>query len=113
MRIKLVKNKLKNQIYDRTLRVDHVDQFKIPREYFKIIDDENLTEKEIYRPTGPDGKGWGEFRELTQEDILKFEEMERERERKANKQNIKFNRNGFMLDADDVVMLFLFKCITY
>ena len=93
---------------DRTLRVDHVDQFKIPREYFKITDDDenlNLNEKEIYKPTGPDGKGWGEFRIFTEEDLILQEENKKEEERKLNKKNHQFNKGGYLGgDGDDLVI---------
>lgn len=94
---------------DRTLRVDHVDQFKIPREYFKISEDENLNEKEIYRPTGPDGKGWGELRIITEEDLIIQEENKREEERKLNKKNQKFNKGGYLGEGDDQVIYYFFK----
>jgi len=43
------------------LKVNHVKEFKIPKEYLELDEDENIDTK-IYKPTGPDGRGWGQFR---------------------------------------------------
>lgn len=48
-----------------------MEQYKIPKEYFEC--DNNM----IYKPSGPDGKGWGKFRCLSEEDIAKFEEIKK------------------------------------
>ena len=32
-------------------------------------------EKKLYKPTGPDGKGWGDFREQTERDKIILEEL--------------------------------------
>jgi RNA-binding motif X-linked protein 2 len=45
----------------RTIKVDHVRKYKPPREYMDL--DSKLFEED-YRPTGPDGRGWGKFRKL-------------------------------------------------
>ena len=34
-------------------------------------------EKKLYKPTGPDGKGWGEFRDVNKEEKIILEELER------------------------------------
>ena len=45
-------------------------------------------EKKLYKPTGPDGKGWGDFREQTErdkiilEELLKIEKKEQQRREK-------------------------------
>lgn len=112
------------ELCGRTILVDHVRQYKIPREYMETeedrkkkkrmrkeaekkkrkvqdeeegsdrglddeeegssSDDENNPEyigltpeeieilkwkKRLYKPTGPDGKGWGDFRQLNQADL--------------------------------------------
>ncbi len=69
---------------------DHVKQYKIPREYMFLSDEEKddkdksednsdgdshsedsaekeakareRYERKLYKPTGPDGQGWGDFR---------------------------------------------------
>lgn len=68
-------------------------------------DDENVNEKEIYRPTGPDGKGWGEFRQLTEEDIQMFEELKKEDDRKANRKSHLLSAGGYIADGDENVNL--------
>lgn len=52
-------------ICGRLLRVDHVREFKVPKEYLDLSPDDPEIFDKLYKPTGPDGKGWGEFRELT------------------------------------------------
>lgn len=75
-------------IAGRMIRVDHVEQYKIPREYLDI--DDNDDGKKIYKPTGPDGKGWGKFRELSAEDKEMYERMKKEEEEIERKKNEKF-----------------------
>ena len=41
--------------------MNHVKEFKIPKGYLEIDEDENIDTK-IYKPSGPDGRGWGQFR---------------------------------------------------
>lgn len=70
------------ELCGRTILVDHVRQYRIPREYlepakddeeddennpeYEGLDEEEIAklkwEKRLYKPTGPDGKGWGDFR---------------------------------------------------
>lgn len=47
-------------ICGRTVRVDHIKKFKPPRQFTDIND--QIQQKQ-YKPTGPDGKGWGKYRE--------------------------------------------------
>jgi len=47
-----------SEICGRTLKVNHVKDFKIPKEYLEIDEDENIDAK-MYKPSGPDGRGWG------------------------------------------------------
>jgi hypothetical protein len=56
----------------RTIRVDHVKKFRPPKEYTEIKEgiDENNFFDALYKPTGPDGRGWGEFRELDEEEKI-------------------------------------------
>ena len=47
-----------------------MSKFKPPKEYVQIkdgVDDTNFFDN-LYKPTGPDGRGWGEFRELDEEE---------------------------------------------
>jgi transposase len=91
------------ELCGRTICVDHVKQYKIPREYMYLSDSDDEKkedgfkeksdqeerkddaqasdsdssdakarkreakalekfEKKLYKPTGPDGRGWGDFR---------------------------------------------------
>ena len=44
--------------------MNHVKEFKIPKEYLDVGEDENdlIGDEKLYKPSGPDGRGWGEFR---------------------------------------------------
>jgi RNA-binding motif protein, X-linked 2 len=53
------------EICGRTLRVDHVKKYKPPKEFMEVSEGFNT---EDYRPTGPDGRGWGKFRNKTEEE---------------------------------------------
>lgn len=79
-------------IVGRQIRVDHVEEYKIPKEYFELdSDDGNVNEKERYRPTGPDGKGWGKFRMLSKEDKEMFKVMQEEEMKR-----IEMQKEGFV-----------------
>ena len=90
------------KIGGNAILVDHVEEYKLPKEFEvsdneedkKIIDDnksideaksELLKKKREYKLTGPDGKGWGKDRILSEEDILMFENMRKEEIRNENK----------------------------
>jgi RNA-binding motif X-linked protein 2 len=64
----VVDNMNGSEVCGRTLRVDHVKQFKPPREYLDVKDDDPDFFHKLYRPSGPDGAGWGEFRQRTKEE---------------------------------------------
>ena len=84
------------KIGGKFILVDHVEEYKLPRK-FELSDDEeknkedkydnksNNSKNKKYKLTGPDGKGWGEDRILTQEDKELFEEMRKEEIRNENK----------------------------
>jgi len=83
--------------------VDHVEEYRLPREFEESDDDDkndeinydrnikfleedvNNKERKEYKLTGPDGKGWGEDRILSKEDALMFENMKKEEIRNENK----------------------------
>ena len=85
--------------------VDHVEEYKIPKEfersddeeennsnlfydnYNKFINskDDNNDKKKEYKLTGPDGKGWGKDRILSEEEVKMFENMRKEEIRNENK----------------------------
>ncbi len=101
--------------------VDHVKQYKIPREYMETEEDkkkrkkkknedddeessgeesdnpeyeglsmEEITElkwkKRLYKPTGPDGAGWGDFRKLNAGDLEVLAEFQRMEEKERKRQ---------------------------
>ena len=80
--------------------MDHVRQYRIPREYleeegkegkegeddrdnpeYEGMDEEEIAkrkwEKRLYKPSGPDGKGWGDFRGLNATDLSVLQEYEK------------------------------------
>ena len=80
--------------------VDHIEEYRVPDEFeasdeecneinnINEIDDKkekNYKKKKEYKLTGPDGKGWGKDRILSEEDILMFENMRKEEIRNENK----------------------------
>ena len=44
----------------RSISVDHVKEFKPPMP--EIENQEEDLEGKLYKPSGPDGRGWGDFR---------------------------------------------------
>lgn len=55
---------------DRVIRVDHISEYKIPKEIIEA--------GKLYTPSGADGKGYGEFRELNENDLNEVEKDEEE-----------------------------------
>ena len=45
------------ELCGRQITVDHVKEYKIPKH-----------EEDEYKPSGPDGKSWGNFRNVEEED---------------------------------------------
>jgi RNA-binding motif X-linked protein 2 len=89
-----------SNICNRMLLVDHIEQYKIPKEYFEY-DENNEYNNKIFKPTGPDGKGWGEFRELNEEDKKYFEKLEIEEKEREIKNKKIFMDNDLLLDKND------------
>jgi RNA-binding motif X-linked protein 2 len=58
----------------RPLKVDHVREFKLSKEYTQLLDGEDIEDK-TYKPTGPDGKGWGNFRDLSTEEKAMIKQL--------------------------------------
>ena len=63
------------ELCGRKIKVDHC-HFRVPKEFTdpkkqKQSDSENSENEEpkLYKPSGPDGKGWGEFRKLNIDDL--------------------------------------------
>jgi RNA recognition motif-containing protein len=62
-------------ICGRNIKVDHLKEFKLPKENTEVNEGE-LVESKAYKPSGPDGKGWGNFRELDAQEIAKLKVLE-------------------------------------
>lgn len=62
-------------ICGRNIKVDHVKEFKIPKENTEVAEGE-LVEEKAYKPSGPDGKGWGNFRKLDEEETKRIVALE-------------------------------------
>jgi RNA-binding motif X-linked protein 2 len=93
-------------ISGRIIRVDHVEQYKIPKEYFQLdeLELEENGERKFYKPSGPDGKGWGEDRILTPQEIKKFEEIRNiqvEKEMRNIQGDTSSRKDLMSLDADE------------
>ena len=88
------------KIGGKFILVDHVEEYKLPKKFEQSDDEEknyenkydnksdiskNKNKKREYKLTGPDGKGWGEDRILSEEDKKLFEEMRKEEIRNENK----------------------------
>ncbi|CAG9318568.1 unnamed protein product [Blepharisma stoltei] len=56
----------------RMIKVDHVNDYRVGKEYLQV--DEETEIKNLYTPSGPEGKGWGKFRRLNEEELKKHEE---------------------------------------
>ena len=41
--------------------------------------------KRLYKPTGPDGKGWGDFRSLNENDLQTLAEFQKQEEKEAKR----------------------------
>lgn len=56
------------EVCGRMIKVDHVDKYRAPKEYLQP-EEEKEAEQSLYVPSGPEGKGYGEFVRLTEETI--------------------------------------------
>jgi len=57
----------------------------------------------LYRPTGPDGLGWGEFRKLNEDDIKRFEAMQNNEIEKQLISDKRLDKTKFIMDEDERV----------
>ena len=83
------------KIGGKFILVDHVEEYKLPKEFEQSDDevdnnkndynDEEKNKKREYKLTGPDGIGWGKDRILSEEDKKMFENMRKEEIRNENK----------------------------
>lgn len=77
------------KICGRTIKVDHVNDYRVPKE-FRENNDEVLE----YKPTGPDGSGWGEFKRLTEDRLTEHQEKVLDAEGQWERQLMKEFRKG-------------------
>ncbi|CAI2378336.1 unnamed protein product [Moneuplotes crassus] len=95
------------EIVGRTIRVDHCEDYKIPAEFLDIDQSElkegETLEDKLYKPTGPDGKGWGEFRNISEKDIKKLEDADEKQAQAENPKESKkaIDKDLFILDEDE------------
>ena len=87
------------KIGGKLILVDHVEEYRLPKEFEQSDDEENIydnkyqdksdisdnNKKKQYKLTGPDGKGWGKDRILSEEDEKMFENIRKEEIRNENK----------------------------
>ncbi len=85
----------------RVIRVDHVQQYKIPKEFFEADNKTENIENALYKPTGPDGRGWGSYRILSEEDEKLFDDLKQEEERVITNANNVANA-GMLLDNEEI-----------
>ena len=87
------------KIGGKLILVDHVEEYRLPKEFEQSESEEennylenkfekrsvNNNKKKEYKLTGPDGKGWGKDRILSKEEQKIFDEMRNEEIRNENK----------------------------
>ena len=87
------------KIGGKLILVDHVEEYRLPKEFEQSENEEennylenkfvkrseNSNKKKEYKLTGPDGKGWGKDRILSKEEQKIFDEMRKEEIRNENK----------------------------
>ena len=87
------------KIDGKLILVDHVEEYRLPKEFEQSDgDEENIfdnkyedkseiskKQKKEYKLTGPDGKGWGKDRILSEEEQKMFDDMRKEEIRNENK----------------------------
>lgn len=53
---------------DYKILVDHISEYKLPKSSINKNKKNIEFEEDLYKPSGPDGLGWGEFREKEEND---------------------------------------------
>ena len=56
--------------------MDHIKKYKPPKEFMEVSEGFGTEE---YRPTGPDGRGWGKYRNLTEAEVKALETYEKDK----------------------------------
>lgn len=72
------------KIGGRFILVDHVEEYRLPKEYEEDNEESN-EKKNIYKLSGPDGRGWGKDRILNDEEKIMFEKIKKEEIMNENK----------------------------
>jgi hypothetical protein len=90
----------------RYLKVDHVRNFQPPKEYTSIREEKDFTADKIYKPSGPDGRGWGEWRVYNSDeneymDTQKVAEKMNDFEGGAKITKINAQKNKVIADEDE------------
>lgn len=97
------------EVCGRVLRVDHVQEYKPPREYLQIKEDDPDFFDKLYKPSGPDGLGWGEFRAVTEEEKQHrdrqqaLDKLKETRNEKILENMEELQKQKFFIDADERV----------
>ena len=73
-----------SEVCGRSIRVDHVKKYRPPREYLEVKDDDDDFFNKMYKPSGPDGKGYGEYRQMDEEEKIALKKAEEEERRKIS-----------------------------
>lgn len=100
--------------------MDHVKKFKPPKEFLEVKEgeeggDDVPDEEKIYKPSGPDGRGWGQYRDYTDEELLLMK-LEEERVEKTKDQmdtlydKMEETRKKIIIDEDERVRIEYFEC---
>ena len=96
------------EVCGRSIRVDHVKKYRPPREYLEVKDDDDDFFNKMYKPSGPDGKGWGEYREMDEEEKLALKKAEEVEKRKLSQSeslldSMKNLKSAAAIDEDERV----------
>lgn len=89
-------------------------KYRPPKEYLELKEDgTDLFDDELYKPSGPDGRGWGEFRKLTEEERImedrdkKLAELAEDRTEKVYQNIQEIKNKKYFLDEDERVNIFI------
>ena len=63
----------------------------------------------MYKPTGPDGLGWGEFRQLSESDVKRFEEIQNNEIERQLINDKRMDKTKFIMDEDERVYNFIYS----
>lgn len=82
-----------SEVCGRTLRVDHVKKFRPPKEFLELKEDDPEFMDKLYKPSGADGKGWGKYREVDEEEKRELKRIKKQMKKiEKNQEKILKNR---------------------